>query len=187
MTFEELSDNLFSFNSPVGACPECQGFGRIIGIDEQLVIPNSALSIYEGAVVCWRGEKMSEWKNWFIRFNSERGFPIFKPYFQLTQEEKDWLWHGTFPASLPEEKRRLAPEEKEWGLVTIDAFFEFLRQGQYKIQNRVMLARYRGKTVCPKCHGTRLRSEANYVKVGGRSITELVEMSIEDLVDGFMN
>ena len=114
MTFEELSDNLFSFNSPVGACPECQGFGRIIGIDEQLVIPNSALSIYEGAVVCWRGEKMSEWKNWFIRFNSERGFPIFKPYFQLTQEEKDWLWHGTFPASLPEEKRRLAPEEKEF-------------------------------------------------------------------------
>ena len=185
MTFEELSDNLFSFNSPVGACPECQGFGRIIGIDEQLVIPNSALSIYEGAVVCWRGEKMSEWKNWFIRFNSERGFPIFKPYFQLTQEEKDWLWHGTFPASLPEEKRRLAPEEKEWGLVTIDAFFEFMRQGQYKIQNRVMLARYRGKTVCPKCHGTRLRSEANYVKVGGRSITELVEMSIEDLAGWF--
>ena len=185
MTFEELSDNLFSFNSPVGACPECQGFGRIIGIDEQLVIPNSALSIYEGAVVCWRGEKMSEWKNWFIRFNSERGFPIFKPYFQLTQEEKDWLWHGTFPASLPEEKRRLAPEEKEWGLVTIDAFFEFLRQGQYKIQNRVMLARYRGKTVCPKCHGTRLRPEANYVKVGGRSITELVEMSIEDLAGWF--
>ena len=185
MTFEELSDNLFSFNSPVGACPECQGFGRIIGIDEQLVIPNSALCIYEGAVVCWRGEKMSEWKNWFIRFNSERGFPIFKPYFQLTQEEKDWLWHGTFPASLPEEKRRLAPEEKEWGLVTIDAFFEFLRQGQYKIQNRVMLARYRGKTVCPKCHGTRLRPEANYVKVGGRSITELVEMSIEDLAGWF--
>ena len=185
MTFEELSDNLFSFNSPVGACPECQGFGRIIGIDEQLVIPNSALSIYEGAVVCWRGEKMSEWKNWFIRFNSERGFPIFKPYFQLTQEEKDWLWHGTFPASLPEEKRRLAPEEKEWGLVTINAFFEFLRQGQYKIQNRVMLARYRGKTVCPKCHGTRLRPEANYVKVGGRSITELVEMSIEDLAGWF--
>ncbi|MBQ1634654.1 MAG: excinuclease ABC subunit UvrA, partial [Bacteroidaceae bacterium] len=93
--------------------------------------------------------------------------------------------HGTFPASLPEEKRRLAPEEKEWGLVTIDAFFEFLRQGQYKIQNRVMLARYRGKTVCPKCHGTRLRSEANYVKVGGRSITELVEMSIEDLAGWF--
>ena len=185
MVFDDLSDNLFSFNSPVGACPECQGFGRIIGIDEQLVIPNSALSIYDGAVVCWRGDKMSEWKNWFIRFNSERGFPIFKPYFQLSQEEKDWLWHGTFPASLPEEKRRLAPEEKEWGLITIDAFFEFLRQGQYKIQNRVMLARYRGKTVCPKCHGTRLRPEANYVKVGGRSITELVDMPIEDLAQWF--
>ena len=185
MVFDDLSDNLFSFNSPVGACPECQGFGRIIGIDEQLVIPNSALSIYDGAVVCWRGDKMSEWKNWFIRFNSERGFPIFKPYFQLSQEEKDWLWHGTFPDSLSEEKRRLAPEEKEWGLVTIDAFFEFLRQGQYKIQNRVMLARYRGKTICPKCHGTRLRPEANYVKVGGRSITELVDMPIKDLAQWF--
>ena len=185
MVFDDLSDNLFSFNSPVGACPECQGFGRIIGIDEQLVIPNSALSIYDGAVVCWRGDKMSEWKNWFIRFNSERGFPIFKPYFQLSQEEKDWLWHGTFPDSLSEEKRSLAPEEKEWGLVTIDAFFEFLRQSQYKIQNRVMLARYRGKTICPKCHGTRLRPEANYVKVGGRSITELVDMPIKDLAQWF--
>ena len=121
---------------------------------------------------------MSEWKDWFIRFNSERGFPIFKPYYELTQEEKDWLWHGTFPHDIPEEKKKLFPEEKEWGLLSIDAFFEMLRQGQYKIQNRVMLARYRGKTICPKCHGTRLKAEANYVKVGGRSITELVEMPI---------
>ena len=94
ITFEEPSDSMFSFNSPAGACPECEGFGKIIGIDEHLVIPNSALSVYDGAVMCWRGEKMSEWKDWFIRFNSERGFPVFKPYYELTQEEKDWLWHG---------------------------------------------------------------------------------------------
>ena len=181
ISFEEPSDNMFSFNSPAGACPDCEGFGKVIGIDEHLVIPNTTLSVYEGAVVCWRGEKMSEWKDWFIRFNSERGFPIFKPYYELTQEEKDWLWHGTFPHDIPEEKKKLFPEEKEWGLLSIDAFFEMLRQGQYKIQNRVMLARYRGKTICPKCHGTRLKAEANYVKVGGRSITELVEMPIGTL------
>ena len=187
ITFEEPSDKLFAFNSPAGACPECEGFGRIVGIDEQLVIPNSALSVYEGAVMPWRGEKLSEWKNWFIRFNSERGFPIYKPYFQLSREEKDWLWHGTFPASLTPEQRRLAPEEEEWGLVSIDAFFEYLREGQYKIQNRVMLARYRGKTLCPKCHGTRLRPEANYVKVGGRSITDLVDLPITELKRWFDN
>ena len=181
ISFEEPSDNMFSFNSPAGACPDCEGFGKVIGIDEHLVIPNTTLSVYEGAVVCWRGEKMSEWKDWFIRFNSERGFPIFKPYYELTQEEKDWLWHGTFPHDIPEEKKKLFPEEEEWGLLSIDAFFEMLRQGQYKIQNRVMLARYRGKTICPKCHGTRLKAEANYVKVGGRSITELVEMPIGTL------
>lgn len=193
ITFEEPSDNMFSFNSPAGACPECEGFGKIIGIDEHLVIPNSALSVYDNAVVCWRGEKMSEWKEWFIRFNSERGFPIFKPYYELTQEEKDWLWHGVPSGMAPRKLRseklggkevlvpagwNIFPEEREWGLLSIDAFFEMLRQGQYKIQNRVMLARYRGKTTCPKCHGTRLKPEANYVKVGGRSITELVEMPV---------
>lgn len=186
ITFEEPSDKLFAFNSPAGACPECEGYGRIIGIDEQLVIPNSTLSVYDGAVMPWRGEKLSEWKNWFIRFNSERGFPIHKPYFQLSLEEKDWLWHGTFPASLTAEQRALKPEEQEWGLVSIDAFFEYLREGQYKIQNRVMLARYRGKTLCPKCHGTRLKPEANYVKVGGRSITELVELPIIELQRWFL-
>lgn len=202
ITFEDPSDKLFAFNSPIGACPECEGFGKVIGIDEEMVIPNTALSLYDGAVMCWRGEKMSEWKTWFIRFNSERGFPIFKPYFELTQEEKDWLWHGV-PSMFPVpsngtgqlKKETLAgkevlvpadwqifPEEREWGLMSIDAFFDFLRQGQYKIQNRVMLARYRGKTVCPKCHGTRLRPEANYVKVGGKSITELVNISVSELL-----
>ncbi|MBO7138526.1 MAG: excinuclease ABC subunit UvrA [Bacteroidaceae bacterium] len=195
ITFEEPTDKLFAFNSPIGACPECEGFGKVIGIDEQIVIPNSALSVYDGAVVCWRGEKMSEWKDWFIRMNSERGFPIFKPYFELTQQEKDWLWHGV-PSDqgrmkseklggadvLVPEQWQVMPEEREWGLLSIDAFFEYLRQGQYKIQNRVMLARYRGKTVCPKCHGTRLRPEANYVKVGGRSITDLVNISVSELL-----
>lgn len=196
MTFEEPSDNLFAFNSPVGACPECEGFGKIMGIDEHLVIPNSSLSLYDGAVVCWRGEKMSEWKTWFIRFNSERGFPIFKPYFQLTQAEKDWLWHGAPEGNeklkMKSEKLggkivsvpadwKLTPEEREWGLMSIDAFFDFLKAGQYKIQNRVMLARYRGKTVCPKCHGTRLRPEASYVKVGGKSITQLVDLPVSEL------
>ena len=195
MTFEEPSDNLFAFNSPVGACPECEGFGKIMGIDEHLVIPNSALSIYDGAVVCWRGEKMTEWKNWFIRFNSERGFPIFKPYFEPTQDEKDWLWHGSPIQHEPKGKDgiqipkdwKLAPEEKEWGMLCIDEFFEMLRQGQYKIQNRVMLARYRGKTTCPKCHGTRLKPEAGYVKVCGKSISELVEMPVTDLLPWIEN
>ena len=194
ITFEEPSDKLFAFNSPMGACPECEGFGKVIGIDEQMVIPNTALSLYDGAVVCWRGEKMSEWKEWFIRCNSERGFPIFKPYFELTQDEKDWLWHGcpTVPQMKSEvlggkemlvpAEWKILPEEREWGLLSVDAFFEYLRQGQYKIQNRVMLARYRGKTTCPKCHGTRLRPEANYVKVGGKSITELVNISISELL-----
>ena len=195
MTFEEPSDNLFAFNSPVGACPECEGFGKIMGIDEHLVIPNSALSVYDGAVVCWRGEKMTEWKNWFIRFNSERGFPIFKPYFELTQDEKDWLWHGSPIQHEPKGKDgiqipkdwKLEPEEKEWGMLCIDEFFEMLRQGQYKIQNRVMLARYRGKTTCPKCHGTRLKPEAGYVKVCGKSISELVEMPVTDLLPWIEN
>ena len=195
MTFEEPSDNLFAFNSPAGACPECEGFGKIMGIDEHLVIPNSALSVYDGAVVCWRGEKMAEWKNWFIRFNSERGFPIFKPYFELTQDEKDWLWHGSPIQHEPKGKEgiqipedwKLAPEEKEWGMLCIDEFFEMLRQGQYKIQNRVMLARYRGKTTCPKCHGTRLKPEAGYVKICGKSISEIVEMPVTDLLPWIEN
>ena len=200
ITFEEPSDTLFAFNSPMGACPECEGFGKVMGIDEQQVIPNSALSVYDGAVVCWRGEKMSEWKTWFIRFNSERGFPIFKPYFQLTQAEKDWLWHGVPSGTGKMKTERLggqtvqvpadwhiSSEEREWGLLSIDAFFDMLKAGQYKIQNRVMLARYRGKTTCPKCHGTRLRPEASYVKVCGKGITELVDLPVSELKTWFAN
>lgn len=167
ITFEEPTDQMFSFNSPIGACPTCEGFGRIIGIDEHLVIPNRSLSVYDGAVVCWRGEKMSEWLNEFLREAPAHNFPIFTPYYELTQEQKDYLWHG--------------PREK----TCIDSFFKMLEENQYKIQYRVMLARYRGKTTCPTCQGTRLKKEAGYVKVGGRSISELVDLPIYELKDFF--
>ena len=173
MTFEEPNDNMFSFNSPVGACPECQGFGRVIGIDEKLVIPNTTLSVYDGCVVCWHGEKMKEWKDWFCRHAAQDDFPIFEPYMNLTQQQKDWLWHG-----LPSDKRK---KERP----CIDAFFEMLKENQYKIQYRVMLSRYRGKTNCPVCHGTRLKPEADYVKIGGRSITDLVQMPVVRLKEWF--
>ena len=173
ITFEEPTDQLFSFNSPAGACPECQGFGQIIGIDEHLVIPDTNLSVYDGCVVCWRGEKMGEWKNWFIQHAAKDDFPIFEPYHSLTQQQKDWLWHG-----LPSDKK---DKEKP----CIDAFFQMVKDNQYKIQYRVMLARYRGKTVCPTCHGTRLKPEAEYVKIDGRSITDLVQMPIVRLQEWF--
>ena len=171
MTFEEPSDNMFAFNSPLGACPTCEGFGSVIGIDEKLVIPNTSLSLYDGCVVCWRGEKMGMWLKEFIRRAEPFHFPIFKPYYELTQKEKDWLWHG-----LPNEKDR-DPHDR----VSIDEFFRMVKENQYKIQYRVMMSRFRGKTICPDCHGTRLKKEANYVKIGGKSITELVEMSVTNL------
>ena len=175
MTFEEPDDNMFSFNSPLGACPACEGFGRVIGIDESLVVPNRSLSVYEGAVMCWRGEKMGAWKDEFCRRAGAKGFPIFEPYYNLTREQRDLLWHGdAAEAALP-------PGEQ----VTIDAFFRMLEENQYKIQYRVMLARYRGKTVCPVCGGRRLRPEAEYVKVGGRSIGELCEMTADELLRFF--
>ncbi len=175
ITFEEPSDNMFAFNSPLGACPTCEGFGSIIGIDEKLVIPNQSMSLYDGCVVCWRGEKMGMWLKEFIRRAEPYNFPIFKPYFELTQKEKDWLWHG-----LPSEKDR-EPHDR----VSIDEFFRMVKENQYKIQYRVMLSRFRGKTVCPDCRGTRLKKEANYVKIGGKSISELVEMSITHLAEWF--
>ena len=165
--FEEPNDQMFSFNSPLGACPECEGFGKVIGIDEHLVIPNRALSVYDGAVLCWRGEKMGEWLQEFIHEAPAHDFPIFAPYYELTQEQKDYLWHG--------------PRNK----ACIDSFFRMLEENQYKIQYRVMLARYRGKTICPVCHGTRLKKEAGYVKVGGKSISQLVDLPIRDLKEFF--
>ena len=163
IAFEEPTDQMFSFNSPIGACPTCEGFGRVVGIDEHLVVPNRALSVYDGAVMCWRGEKMSEWLEAFLHEAPTHNFPIFTPYYELTPEQKDYLWHG--------------PREK----VCIDSFFRMLEENQYKIQYRVMLARYRGKTLCPECHGSRLKKEAGYVKVGGQSISELVELPITKL------
>ena len=175
MTFEEPSDQMFSFNSPAGACPECQGFGKIIGIDEHLVIPNTSLSVYDGCVVCWHGEKMGMWKEEFCRRAAKDDFPIFEPYYQLTQQQKDQLWHG-----LPSERHKDIHDQ-----VSIDAFFQMVTENQYKIQYRVMLSRYRGKTTCPKCHGTRLKPEADYVKIGGRSISDLVQMPIVRLKHWF--
>lgn len=169
--FEEPSDNMFSFNSPLGACPTCEGYGRVIGIDEKLVIPNSTLSVYDGCVQCWHGDKMKIWQEEFCRRAATDDFPIFTPYHQLTRHEKDMLWHG-----LPSDRHRPANEQ-----VSIDAFFQMVKENQYKIQYRVMLSRYRGKTICPECHGTRLRKEAGYVLVGGKNITQLVEMQVCDL------
>ena len=173
ITFEEPSDQMFSFNSPAGACPECQGFGRIIGIDERLVIPNTTLSVYDGCVVCWHGEKMKEWQQEFIHHAAKDDFPIFEPYMNLTQQQKDWLWHG-----LPSDRHQ---KEKP----CIDQFFQMVKDNQYKIQYRVMMARYRGKTTCPKCYGTRLKPEADYVKICGRSITDLVQMPVVRLNEWF--
>lgn len=175
MTFREPDDNMFSFNSPLGACERCEGFGRVMGIDEHLVIPDSSKSIYDGAVVCWRGEKMGVWKDEFIRRVANKDFPIFEPYFKLSRKQKDILWYG-------DDAEKSLPEEEQ---VSIDAFFRMLARNQYKIQYRVMLARYRGKTECPVCRGTRLRPEAEYVKVGGRSITELVRMPVKALLPFF--
>lgn len=167
--FEEPTEQMFSFNSPLGACPTCEGFGKVIGVDEHLVIPNRALSIYDGAILCWRGEIMGQWKEELCQNASKFDFPIFIPYYQLTDEQRQLLWTGN---------------EFFHGL---NEFFEYLRQNQYKVQYRVMLARYRGKTTCPVCHGTRLKSEASYVKVGGRSLPELVDMTIVELKHFFDN
>lgn len=168
ITFLQPDEHLFNFNNPYGACPRCEGFGRCVGIDERLVVPDPTLSVYQDAVVCWRGEKMSECKHDFIKRASKLGFPIHRPYNKLTEQEKDLLWHN---------------HEKDFP--SIDNFFEWVQSQQHKIQYRVMLARYRGKTLCPECHGTRLRHEASYVQVGGKTITELVQMPVWDLDEWF--
>ncbi len=186
MTFEEPSELMFNFNSPIGACPTCEGFGKVLGIDENLVIPNKTLSVFEDAVVCWRGEKMGEWKKYFIQgvqkvpLSNGQTFPIHRPYYQLTQEEKDLLWKG-YPPVLGTNK------EDRWDKVVygLDDFFQMVSENLYKIQYRVMQARYRGKTVCPTCHGDRLKKEAGYVHVGGKTITEVVRMSVRELIPFF--
>lgn len=163
ITFEEPTDMMFSFNNPLGACPTCEGFGKVIGIDEDLVVPNKSLSLYEGAVVCWKGEKMGEWLSEFINCSSAYNFPIHRPYYDLTEQERNLLWHG-------------AP-----GLHGIDDFFKFVEENLYKIQYRVMNARYRGKTICPVCKGSRLKPEALYVQVGGKNMAQLVSLPVTEL------
>lgn len=163
ITFREPSELMFNFNNPYGACPVCEGFGKTVGIDPALVVPDTSLSVYDDAVVCWRGEKMSECKRDLIRLAPQLGFPIHKPYCELTPDELDILWHG---------------RGKFYG---IDGFFKWVDENQYKIQYRVMKARYRGNTVCPECHGSRLKPDASYVKIGGRTIMELVSMPVADL------
>ena len=175
ITFEEPNDNMFSFNSPLGACPTCEGFGTIIGIDEKLVIPNTSLSIYEGCVECWHGERMGMWQSEFIRRAAQDNFPIFEPYYKLDKKYKRMLWHGL------DCEKGLDIHEK----ICIDAFFHMVKENQYKIQYRVMLSRYRGKTICPDCQGMRLKKEATWVKVNGKSITELVEMPVSLLKNWF--
>ena len=173
--FERPNDNMFAFNSPAGACPECEGFGKIMGIDEKLVVPNTSLSVYDGCVQCWHGEKLGIWKDEFCRRAAKDKFPIFEPYYNLTKAQKNMLWHG-----LPSDKA-------SDGKVCIDSFFQMVKENQYKIQYRVLLSRYRGKTTCPVCHGSRLKKEATWVKVGGMSITELVEMPVSNLKRWFDN
>ncbi|MGV8962704.1 MAG: excinuclease ABC subunit UvrA [Candidatus Saccharimonadaceae bacterium] len=167
VVFEEPTDLMFSFNSPVGACPKCEGFGKVMGIDENLIVPDKSLSVYEGAIACWKGEKMSEWQKEFIDKVWKYDFPIHRAYYDLSDSEKDLLWNGN---------------QEVHG---INSFIKMLEENIYKIQYRVMLARYRGKTICPVCKGARLKPEALYVKVGGKSIADLVMLPIYQLKEFF--
>ena len=162
MTFEEPTPNLFSFNNPYGACPQCEGFGMVLGIDEDLVIPNKNLSIHEGAVACWRGDKMKEWQHSFVRTATKQDFPIHKAIAELTDEEYDLLWNGDDTVS------------------GINDFFKMVEQNLYKVQYRVMQARYRGRTTCPTCKGSRLREDAHYVKINNTTIADLMFQPTSD-------
>jgi len=167
VSFIEPSEYLFSYNNPIGACPVCEGYGKVMGIDENLVVPDQNLSVYEDAIVCWKGEQMGKWKERLISNAHLFDFPVHKPYYQLSPEQKRVLWEGN---------------RYFFGL---NAFFAHLEEKKYKIQYRVLLSRYRGKTICPACNGTRLRKEAGYVKIAGKSITELAAMPCGDLLDFF--
>lgn len=165
--FEEPNEHMFSFNSPYGACSRCEGYGKVIGIDEELVVPDKALSIYGEAVACWKGESMSYYKDQFIQQSARFDFPIHKPYSELTDEQRDLLWNGNKQVD------------------GINAFFAYLEEKKYKIQNRVMIARYSGKTTCPDCKGSRLRKDAGYVKIVGKSVQELVLWPVNELYPFF--
>lgn len=169
MEFRVPSDLMFNFNNPYGACPVCEGFGKVLGISEELVIPNKTLSIFQNAVKCWSGDKMSEWKKRLIHIAPHFNFPIHTPYIDLTEAQKDFLWHGN----------------SHWE--GIDGFFRWIDSNQDKMQYRVLKARYRGKSTCPECHGSRLHKDVEYVKVGGKNITELVKMPISEITQFFNN
>lgn len=169
LIFEKPSVNLFTFNNPYGACRNCEGYGTVLGIDEDLVIPDKSLSVYDGGVVCWKGEKLSEWKEHFVKTAHQYKFPVHNPIKDLTEEEYNFLWAGN---------------EKVYG---IRAFFDYVESKAYKIQYRVILSRYRGRTVCPDCKGTRIRKEASYVKVSGKNIHELVNLPVDELLIFFQN
>ena len=167
ITFPEPSDQMFNFNNPYGACPTCEGFGMALGIDEGLVVPDPTKSIYDDAIAPWRGPSMSDWKREFIRQVSSYNFPIHRPYFELTDKEKDMLWRGV------------------GGWIGIDGFFQWMETQRHKIQYRVMYSRYRAKTICPTCHGSRLRPEALNVKINDTTIAHLVKMPVWDLQKWF--
>ena len=167
MKFLEPNVHLFSFNNPYGACPKCEGYGDVIGIDEDLVIPNTALSVYESAVFPWRGESMSWYKEQLVNAAYKFDFPIHKPWFELSEEQKQLVWNGNDH------------------FIGLHKFFAQLEEKSYKIQNRVMLSRYRGKTKCSVCKGKRLRKEADYVKINGKSISDIIELPIKKLAPFF--
>lgn len=175
MVFEKPDEYLFSFNSPLGACPVCGGLGKIIGISEDLVIPDKSKTIYDGAIACWRGDKMGWFKDQIVRNASKYGIPIFEPYCNLSQEVKDLIWKGQ------------AADREEDSIIGINEFFKWVEANRYKIQYKYMLSRYSGKTVCQECGGSRLRKEALYVKVGGKNIHELLSMNVEQLLEFFAN
>ncbi len=175
ITFEKPTDNMFAFNSPAGACPMCDGYGTVMGIDEKLVVPNPSLSVYDDCVQCWHGEKMKEWKNQFCRRAAKDNFPIFTPYHALTKEQRGYLWHG-----LPCEAHKPLNSR-----VCIDAFFHDLEQQQHKIQNRIILSRFRGHTTCPACAGTRVKKEVGYVRIAGKTLQDIVTMPVAELAEWF--
>ena len=173
MKFEKPDEYLFSFNSPLGACPVCGGLGKIIGISEDLVVPDKSKNIYEGAIACWRGDKMGWFKDQIVKNSLKYGIPIFEPYCNLSKEVKDMIWKGC-PA-----------ETEEESIIGLNEFFKWVESNRYKVQYKYMLSRYSGKTVCQECGGSRLRKEALYVKVGGKNIHELLEMNVEQLLEFF--
>ena len=175
MTFQQPDEYLFSFNSPLGACPVCGGLGKIIGISEDLVVPDKSKTIYEGAIACWRGDKMGWFKDQIVRNSTRYGIPIFEPYCNLSQEVRDMIWKG------------VKADTEEDTIVGLNEFFKWVEANRYKVQYKYMLNRYSGKTVCQECGGSRLRKEALYVKVGGKNIHELLSMNVTELLDFLRN